>query len=41
MKKILIVEDDSDIHNLIKDILEKEEYECLFWNRGNIINRKE
>ena len=29
MKKILIVEDDSDIHNLIKDILEKEEYEVL------------
>ena len=29
IKKILIVEDDSDIHNLIKDILEKEEYEVL------------
>ena len=29
MKKILIVEDDKDIHNLIKDILEKEKYETL------------
>ena len=29
MKKILIVEDDLDIHNLIKDILEKEKYMVL------------
>lgn len=29
MKKILIVEDDTDIHNLIKDILEKEKYEVV------------
>lgn len=29
MKKILIVEDDKDIHNLIKDILEKERYEVV------------
>ena len=29
MKKILIVEDDTDIHNLIKDILVKEKYEVV------------
>ena len=29
MKKILIVEDNKDIHNLIKGILEKEKYETL------------
>lgn len=29
MKKILIVEDDMDIHNLIRDILEKERYEVI------------
>ena len=29
MKKILIVEEDLDIHNLIKDILEKEKYMVL------------
>ena len=26
MKKILVVEDDNDIHNLIKELLEKEHY---------------
>ena len=29
MKKILIVEDDVDIHNLIKDILKKERYDVI------------
>lgn len=29
MKTILIVEDDNDIHNLIKEILEKENYKIL------------
>lgn len=29
MKKILIVEDDNDIHNLIKEILEKENYKIF------------
>ncbi len=29
MKKILVVEDDEDIHNLIKSILEKERYEII------------
>ena len=29
MKKILIVEDDIDIHNLIKDILKKERYDVI------------
>ena len=29
MKKILIVEDDTDIHSLIKDILKKEKYMVL------------
>lgn len=29
MKKILIVEDDVDIHNLIKSVLEKERYEII------------
>lgn len=29
MKKILIVEDNNDIHNLIKEILEKENYKIL------------
>ena len=29
MKKILIVEDDTDIHNLIEDILEKVKYEVV------------
>ena len=29
MKKILVVEDDEDIHNLIKSILEKERYETI------------
>lgn len=29
MKKILIVEDDNDIHNLIKEILEKEHYKTI------------
>ena len=29
MKKILIVEDDIDIHNLIKSVLEKERYEII------------
>lgn len=29
MKKILIVEDDIDIHNLIKDILRKERYDII------------
>ena len=26
MKKILVVEDDNDIHKLIKELLEKEHY---------------
>ncbi len=29
MRKILIVEDDIDIHNLIKNVLEKERYEVI------------
>lgn len=29
MKKILVVEDDMDIHNLIKNVLEKERYEVI------------
>ena len=29
MKKILIVEDNNDIHNLIKEILEKENYKII------------
>lgn len=29
MKKILVVEDDMDIHNLIKKVLEKERYEVI------------
>lgn len=29
MKTILIVEDDMDIHNLIKELLEKENYHVL------------
>ena len=29
MKTILIVEDDNDIHNLIKEILEKEQYKIV------------
>lgn len=29
MKKILIAEDDIDIHNLIKDILKKEKYDVI------------
>ena len=29
MKKILVVEDDVDIHLLIKDILEKERYKVI------------
>ena len=29
MKKILIVEDDKDIHSLIKSILKKENYEVI------------
>lgn len=29
MKKILVVEDDMDIHNLIKNVLEKEKYEVI------------
>ena len=29
MKKILVVEDDMDIHNLIKNVLEKERYDVI------------
>lgn len=29
MKKILVVEDDIDIHNLIKNVLEKERYDVI------------
>lgn len=29
MKKILIAEDDIDIHNLIKEILKKEKYDVI------------
>ena len=29
MKKILVVEDDMDIHNLIKNVLEKERYDVM------------
>ena len=29
MKKILVVEDDVDIHNLIKNVLEKERYDVI------------
>lgn len=29
MKKILVVEDDMDIHNLIKNVIEKERYEVI------------
>lgn len=29
MKKILVAEDDMDIHNLIKNVLEKERYEVI------------
>ena len=29
MQKILVVEDNSDIHNLIKEILEKENYKII------------
>ena len=29
MKRILIVEDDVDIHNLIKNVLEKERYDVI------------
>ena len=29
MKNILIVEDNTDIHNLIKEVLEKEKYKVL------------
>ena len=29
MKNILIVEDNMDIHNLIKEVLEKEHYRVL------------
>ena len=29
MKKILVVEDDNDIHNLLKNVLEKERYEVI------------
>lgn len=29
MKRILITEDDIDIHNLIKDILKKEKYDVI------------
>lgn len=29
MKKILVVDDDMDIHNLIKNVLEKERYEVI------------
>ena len=29
MKTILIVEDDNDIHNLIKEILKKEHYNII------------
>ena len=29
MKKILVVEDDVDIHNFIKKVLEKENYEVI------------
>ena len=29
MQKILVVEDNIDIHNLIKEILEKENYKIL------------
>ena len=36
MKTILIVEDNLDIHNLIKEVLEKEHYEVLDAYTGNV-----
>lgn len=29
MKRVLIVEDDVDIHNFIKDVLKKEKYNVI------------
>lgn len=45
MKKILVVEDDMDIHNLIKNVLEKERYDVISAYSGTeallLIEKKE